>query len=294
MFGYVTVDKPSMRVREYDYYRAAYCGLCHSMGKCTGCLSRMTLSYDMVFFALMREAITCSPASFKKKRCIRHPLVARPVMKADGELEYAAAVAGLLASKKIDDNVNDEKGIKRFAARVTRLIFRKMRKRSRRFSAELSDFLSDRLSELDRMERERVRSVDMPADVFGEIMAGLLSFGLENEKKKIAENIGLRVGRWVYMADALDDYEDDRKSGSYNPFVELYGGEDFSEDNLLSITYMLEGELAMADAAFDLLDTDGDVSRREILKNILCLGMPQSVKKILYGKNGDKKNEGSL
>ena len=57
---------------------------------------------------------------------------------------------------------------------------------------------------------------------------------------------------------------------------------------------MLEGELALADAAFDLLDTDGDVNRREVLKNILCLGMPSSIKKILYGKNGDKKNERSI
>ena len=55
MFGYVVVDKPSLRIREYDYYRATYCGLCHTMGKCTGCLSRMTLSYDVAFFVLIRE-----------------------------------------------------------------------------------------------------------------------------------------------------------------------------------------------------------------------------------------------
>lgn len=289
MFGYIVADKPSMRIREYDYYRAAYCGLCHSMGKCTGCLSRMTLSYDMTFFLLVREAIADSKVEFIKKRCIRHPLRARQVIKADGESEYSAMVSGILTANKINDNINDEKGVKRFSARLCKAFFRKMRKRSAAFSDEINDTVSKHLGELAEIERERARSVDRPADAFGKLMAALLSYGLEGEKALIARNIGYRVGRWTYMADALDDYESDRKDGSYNPFVELYESQDFDEENLVSITCMLEGELALAEAAFDLLDTDGDINRREVLKNILCYGMPKSVKKILYGKNGDKK-----
>ena len=294
MFGYVIADKPSMRVREYDYYRATYCGLCHSMGKCTGCLSRMTLSYDMTFFALMREAIAEKHTEFEKKRCIRHPFRARQVVKYNGELEFSAIASGILATKKINDNINDEKGLKRLSARFCKLFFGKMRRRSCAFSPETDAFVAEKLELLKKVELEKTKSVDIPADIFGNIMSGLLAYGFEGEKKLIAEKIGHRVGRWVYMVDAIDDYARDRKSGSYNPFVELYEGADFSEDNLISITYMLEGELASADAAFDLLDTDGDINRREILKNILCLGMPQSVKKILYGRNGEKKNERSI
>lgn len=294
MFGYVIVDKPSMRIREYDYYRAAYCGLCHSMGKCTGCLSRITLSYDMTFFALMREAIAETHTEFEKKRCIRHPFRARQVVKYNGELEFSAVASGILTTKKINDNINDEKGMKRLSAKVCRVLFGKMRRRSCAFSPEIDAFVAEQLELLKKVELEKTKSVDIPADIFGNIMSGLLAYGFEGEKKLIADKIGYRIGRWVYMVDAIDDYASDRKSGSYNPFVELYGGADFDEDNLISITYMLEGELASADAAFDLLDTDGDVNRREILKNILCLGMPKSAKKILYGRNGEKKNERSI
>ena len=294
MFGYVIVDKPSMRIREYDYYRAAYCGLCHSMGKCTGCLSRITLSYDMTFFALMREAIAETHTEFEKKRCIRHPFRARQVVKYNGELEFSAVASGILTTKKINDNINDEKGMKRLSAKVCRVLFGKMRRRSCAFSPEIDAFVAEQLELLKKVELEKTKSVDIPADIFGNIMSGLLAYGFEGEKKLIADKIGYRIGRWVYMVDAIDDYASDRKSGSYNPFVELYGGADFDEDNLISITYMLEGELASADAAFDLLDIDGDVNRREILKNILCLGMPKSAKKILYGRNGEKKNERSI
>jgi hypothetical protein len=43
---------------------------------------------------------------------------------------------------------------------------------------------------------------------------------------------------------------------------------------------MLEAELAMALSATELLDEDFDKNRSEIIKNILCLGMPASVARI--------------
>ena len=36
MFGYVKTVRGELRIREYEYYRASYCGLCRAMGKCTG------------------------------------------------------------------------------------------------------------------------------------------------------------------------------------------------------------------------------------------------------------------
>ena len=33
MFGYVTVNRPEMKVKEFDRYRAFYCGLCHELKK---------------------------------------------------------------------------------------------------------------------------------------------------------------------------------------------------------------------------------------------------------------------
>ena len=48
MFGYIKPHSPELKVREDAYYRGVYCGLCRAMGRCTGCLSRFTLSYDFV------------------------------------------------------------------------------------------------------------------------------------------------------------------------------------------------------------------------------------------------------
>ncbi len=287
MFGYVVVDKPSLRIREYDYYKATYCGLCHSMGKCTGCASRLTLSYDMTFFALLREMLSGSAVEFEKKRCVRHPIRSVNTVKINSQLEYCAYISGILCSGKIADNINDEQGAKRQLAKACRAFFSKMERESASALPEVSSFIAKGLGELSQIEKQRTKSIDIPADVFGEMMSYALSYGFEGEQKLIAENIGKRIGRWIYIVDAFDDYEKDRKSGSYNPFVELYGGEDFSPDNLISISKMLEAELAIACSAVDLAD-DGDGNRTEIIKNILCLGMPASVKRVCE-QYGNKK-----
>ena len=280
MFGYVVVNKPSLRIKEYDYYKATYCGLCHAMGKCTGCISRLTLSYDMTFFALLRETLQGTEVQFKSKRCIRHPIKRVPTVEINPELEYCSYLSGILTAGKIADNISDEKGIKRALASVLQLVFSKMDRESSENLPDLALIVDKKLAELDEIQEKKIPSIDVPANIFGELMAEALAYGLEDDKKLIALQIGKRLGRWIYIADALDDYESDRNSGSYNPFVLLYNGEDFTEDNIISISKMLEAELALALSAIDLLDNDADKNRSEIIKNILCLGMPASVARI--------------
>ena len=216
-------------------------------------------------------------------------IIGLDTVKINPQMEYSACVSAQLAYGKIVDNINDEKGIKRFAAKLSRAIFSRMDMKSFDEIPQMADFISKKLELISQIEDERIPSIDAPAEVFGDMMAGLLSYGFEGEKKLIAEKIGKRIGRWIYIVDAFDDYDDDRKSGSYNPFVELYSSKNFSDEDLISISKMLEAELAIAFSALELLDDDADKNRSEIVKNILCLGMPASVERIC--KKIDKNNK---
>ena len=284
MFGYVVVDKPSLRLREYDYYKATYCGLCHSMGRCTGEVSRLTLSYDMTFFTLLRGMLEGESVVLEKKRCIRHPIKKINVVKTCPSLEYSANVSGILTIGKLADDINDEKGATRLCAKLIRAILSKMEKSTSKALSELRSVVEEKLNELSELEKAKTASIDAPADIFGDIMAQTLSHGLDAERRIIAKSVGKRLGRWIYIVDALDDYEADSKSGSYNPFVLLYGGKSFSDEELISISMMLEAELSMALSALELID-DLDKNRVEVAKNILCIGMPASVKRVLEKKN---------
>ena len=148
MFGYVLVDKPALRIREYDYYKATYCGLCHAMGKCTGCLSRLTLSYDMTFFVLLRQMLEKTNVEFEKKRCVRHPIKSVNTVKIEPQFEYSAYLGGILTAGKIIDNIQDEKSIKRLGAKFVRVFFSTMEKKSNKKYPELYNYIRERLSEL--------------------------------------------------------------------------------------------------------------------------------------------------
>ena len=107
MFGYVKPYVPDLRVRENEMYRALYCGLCRSMGKCTGCLSRFTLSYDFVFLAALRTALCKDEIKVRAHRCFVHPLKKRPAVESSDALKYSAACSAVLCRAKLADDVRD-------------------------------------------------------------------------------------------------------------------------------------------------------------------------------------------
>jgi len=118
MFGYVRPLVSEMKVRENEMFRALYCGLCRAMGKHTGCASTLTLSYDFVFLAVFRSALTGEKLTVEKHRCALHPLKKR-AMAADSEtLRYCARAAALLTFAKLQDDLTDERGLRRLIART--------------------------------------------------------------------------------------------------------------------------------------------------------------------------------
>ena len=69
MFGYIGVHDAELRLRELDCYRGVYCGLCRAQGSCTGQCSRLTLSYDFAFMALVRTALAGDTVQLELRRC---------------------------------------------------------------------------------------------------------------------------------------------------------------------------------------------------------------------------------
>lgn len=288
MYGYVNVYAPELKVREQEYYRAVYCGLCRTMGKCTGQCSRMTLSYDFTFFALVRMALTgCSP-TVQPRRCLAHPTRKRPMAQPTDELALCACLSAVLAYHKVRDDLRDEKGLKRTAATVTAPFVGSFRRRAvKRGYAEADRRVAEALNALCTLEASRPHTVDEPATLFGELMATLLGYGLEGNAQKLAHQIGLHVGRWVYILDAADDFAQDVKTHRYNPLACLYADSAMTElppQKREELKIALLNELSELECAFDLLDTADNPDLGGILSNILYLGMPKEAERVLFGE----------
>lgn len=290
MFGYVKPFIPNLRVKEYEFYKSVYCGLCRSMKKHTGGFSRFSLSYDMTFFALVRLALSGESCEIRRRRCLAHPVRRRPMMEDGASLGYSAAMNAMLIWHKLNDTISDEKGAKRFAAKLLLPGASGMCRRGHRVfvdeesATHLRSEIDLAMEKLAALENAHCASPDEPAEVFGSMLGELLSFGFVGAEQAIAREIGRHVGRWVYLADAICDYEHDCKTDSYNPFryalAEKEEMKRFLEDEMRGI---LAYETEAASNAIDLIDLSGRETLRACLKNIVNEGMENSLS-IALGK----------
>lgn len=71
MFGYVTVNKPELKIREFEEYQSWYCGLCRELSQRYGKPGQITLSYDMTFLIMVLHGCT-SRRRAKKSTAASH------------------------------------------------------------------------------------------------------------------------------------------------------------------------------------------------------------------------------
>ena len=289
MFGYVKPYVPELKVSENEFYRATYCGLCRALGRKSRFLS-FTLSYDFVFLAIVDMAVTPGlEVGLGKERCMAHPLHKRAYLKENASLDRSSTAAALLLYYNLLDDIADSKGAKRLFSKICLPKARRLRKKYMGDGA-LDKAISEKLAALNEAENDRASSVYVPAEIFGELLGEVFAAGHESEQSvsKCLYSLGKYVGRWIYITDALDDIESDRKSGSYNPF--LVGGDDADPDFRRRIEEALTFELIGAEKAVDLIDIP-DVGLKDIIYNIIYMGMPETAKKVISGENKNKKKK---
>ncbi len=285
MFGYVKVCKSEMRVKEYELYSAAYCGLCRSMGKCTGQCSRLTLNYDFVFLYLIRSALEHETPTVSYHRCMVHPLKKRPMIDISESMSYSARASVGLCAFKLEDDIQDSIGAKKLFYKTALPFFKSFKKRAS--LPELEEKVKGKLLELEKLERDRCASLDMPAQIFGELLGEVFSFGLGGNASTLAYEAGFHTGKFIYAADAADDYPSDLKTHSYNPIFEIYG-DSFGESQKSGIEIALRCELKQLEAAVNLIDFSACPDIGEIVNNIIFLGMPEQMHRALYHNNSER------
>ena len=282
MFGYVKPVADELLVREYEFYKCTYCGICRSLKRHTGFLSNINLSYDSVFLSLVRMVyIPDCEFCAKKCRCIAHPLKKKPMLCDNSATEYTARAFSLLTYHKLRDDIADEKFIKRLLVRLLLPIFGRARKKAK--MPELDALMAKKLSEIRELELARCASVDEPASLFGELLGEVFANGIDGDGRAALYECGYHLGKFIYAADAADDYPSDIKSGSYNPLIEIYG-EELDGSQKKSIETALLCELSRLEAAVNLVDFSSCPELREIVYNIIYLGMPEKMHKALYNK----------
>ncbi len=283
MFGYIRPVERELRIRESEYYRALYCGICTAMGRLCGQRSRLTLSYDAVFIALLRAAVTGEQPEVSKIRCLRHPFCRRAAAEPCDAVDSAAVICTLLACGKLADDAADERGMRRFGARTAGRFLSRAAGRAGRLAVDAAAAVSNGMRELAEAEQRcstpESASIDIPAAISGRMIGNAAAAGLDGAAARIVRAAASAAGRWLYCVDAADDLAEDRKHGRFNPISLLYGRGTLTPDEALTFSCTLSAELDAARAALDLADAEMRTRAPEawaICENILTLGMPRA------------------
>lgn len=274
MFGYVRPARSQLTEGEWEDYQAVYCGLCHCLKQRCGLAARFILNYDFVFLFLLLDG---EGGDCRMRRCPVHPLRGKPCLVGTRAMDLCAWESVILAYYQLSDGVADEGFWRGLRDRLARWL---LKGAYRRANARCKDFdyqVAMCLWELDELERHNSPKLDRVADTFARLLAAAAPSTGEERLDRPRQQLLYHVGRWIYLADGVDDLAEDKVRGRYNPLAARFGPEPDMEYVRTTMTHSLN----LARSAFELLPR---ARWSPILENILYLGLPRVQELVLAGK----------
>ena len=222
MFGFVTASLKELSPQERKRYCAVYCGICRRIRQRAGQLSRLNLSYDMAFLARLLMSLYEPEETGGDNACALHPINKRPWTD-NVYIQYAADMNVALSYYNcLDDWQDDKKPTRKWMADHLAHYCPDIETQYPRQCSAMQDCIA-RLSQL---EKEGCTNPDEPAACFGQLMAELLVYEEDLWSDDLRE-MGMALGRFIYLADAAVDYKKDVRKGKYNPFAAQGTGADW-------------------------------------------------------------------
>lgn len=260
MFGYVTANFDELTEEMKTRYRAVYCGICRRIGMQSSNPARIVLSYDTAFLALLLMSLYEPEEPGGKQSCVCHPF-RRHLWVDNPYIAYAADMNVALAYHKSLDDWRDEGSLSgKYMAKTLQPHYETIRQKYPRQCTAMEECMGS----LHDMEAAGESNPDLPATCFGRLMGELFVYH-EDLWSGSLRQIGLSLGRFIYLADGAADFAADRKSGAYNPFAA--SGAETLPENIEEILVLAMGRCCRS---FERLPL---VQDKPLLDNILYSGV---------------------
>lgn len=285
MFGYVKPDTPYLYIKDDTLYKSLYCSVCKSIGKNCGQLARFGLTYDIAFMSAFLHNVAGKDVKIEKKHCVAHPIISRPIAARDDITDICAYVNVALAYYKIEDDITDGNG-----GKIKKLLFAAGNKRVEKKYPEIGEIIRGRYAELRALEKSGCDGIDRVSEPFALMMKELGTAALGHKEYKGVEDLMYYLGKWIYLIDALDDYDKDVKEKNYNPIYNSFGKEQNFKTLLQKrgqdVSFLFSSVFAGIKQAFYECEFKFDSA---LIGNIILRGIP-SVTSKTFKKEEKKKN----
>ena len=237
MFGYININQKELTEEGKKAYQAYYCGLCRQLKSNCGTKGQMLLAYDMTFLIVLLTGLYELPNEKTKFTCALHPTQKRIAWINDAT-KYAADMNLILAYHNLIDDWNDDRS-------YTKKAFAKM------------------------LDKDYTRIMSKYPRQVGAIEEYMKKTGWkEDEWAEELRTMGFYMGKFIYLMDAYEDYDRDKKKNCYNPltFVQEEQAQDLDTWCRLLLTSMMS-ECAKSFERLPIL------LHADILRNILYSGV---------------------
>lgn len=286
MFGYINPDRPYLFIKDETLYQAMYCGMCKSIGKGCGNFSKSALTFDMAFMSALLHNVANCDVEIKRRRCALHLIKKRPMAQPDDISVMLGCVNTLLAYYKLlDDRLDgDKKGAFAF-------LYRKGFKRALKKHPQAAEIIKESIDAQRDAESRAVAVIDEACEPTAQMMKRLSAYCLGSYATPETDALCYDIGKWVYLADALDDYDKDVKKGRYNVLYNAFKcptKQEAVESNSGEIDFLFNSLFA------DMRERLSKIKfhfNHDLTDNIILRGIPLKTRKLVYGKCGEGKKE---
>ncbi len=279
MFGYISPDAPYLFKKDETLYKALYCGLCKSIGAGCGQTARTALQYDMAFASALVHNIRGEDVKINRARCAIHWFKRRPIAAVDETTIALGCVNTALAYFKLCDDKADGE-----ARGALRHLYKKGYKRVVKRHPQLAEIVSAQMRAQTELEKAGCAVIDQACEPTAAMMRDISNYLLGEYSTPHTQKLFYNLGKWVYLIDALDDYDKDVKKGRYNVLYNVYGegckaqAVKKGEKELVFIFDMLFAQLreSIANIKFRF--------NHDLTDNIILRGIPLKTKAVFYGE----------
>lgn len=261
MFGYIGINKLELKMKDYNRYKAYYCGLCRTLQEKYGPIGQATLTYDMTFFVILLTSLYESETKLALHRCVVHPIKKQNQLRSVMS-EYAADMNVLMSYYHFLDDWQDEKAVIGLAG--YKVLSKDVKKLMKKYPRQCK-VIEDKMQALSSYEKTNETALDLVSGCFGDLLGEILVY-LDDQWSTDLRRLGFFLGKFIYIMDAYEDLESDKAKGLYNPLVERCKSETFDED----MEQLLLMMMAECTASFEKLPCIVEV---DILRNILYNGV---------------------
>lgn len=262
MFGYVNINQKELSDENKKIYQAYYCGLCRKLKESAGRKAQILLNYDMTFLIVLLTGLYELEDEEQEFICGMHPTKKR-ISRMNEVTGYAADMNIILSYQNFEDDWKDNRSYpkKAYAKMLGKDYARIMKKYPRQVKA-----VEDYIEQLGAAEDARESNIDLISGLTGTMLGEIFAWKEDLWAEEL-RCLGFYLGKFIYLMDAYEDYDADKRKGEYNVFRT---SKESRQDLDTFVKLLLTSMMSECAKSFERLPI---LLHADILRNVLYSGV---------------------